>query len=168
MIGAYCAFFKPYNYARGIFEQIYTQFIYIIKNYDKGIQISIEFLQDQGITKEIHNYINNMNTSYKYVSGVIIIVIIIVIILNIFTNINRKFLIFVKDLLYDRYANKFKGIINKYKYYKMKQIEKDQEDEQQSNTSINTNENNLFLNKINIIKNLNINNLDLNNLKKFI
>ena len=163
MIGAYCAFFKPYNYARGVFEQIYAQFIYILKNYDKGIQSSIEFLQDQGISKEIHNYINNMKTSYKYVSAGIIIVIIIVIILNSFTNINRKFLIFVKDLLYDRYEDKFKGIINKYKYYKMKKIEKDQEEEQEANTNINTNENNLFLNKINIIKNV-----DLNQLKKLI
>ena len=160
MIGAYIAFFKPYNYSRETINYVFSQFMYIIKNYSDAGTYFMNFIKEQGIAKEINVYLSDMKTSYKYVSIVIIVLLIIFIILNMFTNVNRLFLKFVKDIMYDRYSNKFNTIIKKYKYYKMKQLEYDEgEKEDEKNDK---NETNTFLNKINSIKNL-----DINQLKKY-
>ena len=162
MIGAYIAFFKPYSYIKDSINTSYSYIIYFIKNSSKSSTYIINFIKENGIPQEMNNYLNNMTTSYKYISVAIIILLIIFIILNMFTNVNRTFLNFIKDIMYDRYSGKFNNIIKKYRYYKMKQLEYEEGENDDSQNKNKNNDSNSFLYRINRIKNF-----DINELKKY-
>ena len=68
-----------------------------------------------------------------------------------FTNVNKKFLIFIKNIIRDEFSSKFSGIIKKYKKFKKRQLEEEAKKEKE----IEKNEESS--NKINNMKNLTIN-----------
>lgn len=177
MIGAYYAFFKPYDYCKSTIEQVINQIKYAFenaKNFKKYINNLINSLE---FAKELNIQLNNMKTSYKYVSGGIIIIILIFIILNMFTNINRRFLIFIRNIIYNNYKGKYINLRKKLATYKLNKLIKESYDtkgitknfdtikrirneEQQKNNNNNNNATNFsVLNRIDEIKNLNINQL---------
>ena len=63
-----------------------------------------------------------MEDSYKYVSGIVIVIIIIFIILNMFTNVNRLFLLFIRNLIYNNYEGKYNDINKKFATFKLNKI----------------------------------------------
>jgi len=178
MIGAYASFFKPYNYVKtnidGVIDQVKYTFSNM-KNFTKSIKDLIDSL---GFAKEINDQLNNMKDSYKYVTGAIIVIIIIFIIMNMFTNVNRNFLLFIRSIIYNNYGNKYKSISKKYASFKLnkiitesnemkgvtknysiiKKIKKEEEEKDLANDM--NNENNFsILNRIDNIKNLGFNQL---------
>ena len=68
-----------------------------------------------------------------------------------FTNINKKFLTIIKDIIYNRYSSKINIVIEKYKKFKKRKLKEENEKEKEIEKNENT------LNKINNIKNLTIN-----------
>ena len=71
-------------------------------------------LDSLAFTKEINKQLNNMEDSYKYVSGGVIVIIIIFIILNMFTNVNRQFLKFIRNIIYNNYEGKYNDLRKKF------------------------------------------------------
>ena len=148
MIGAYYSFFEPYNFIKNIINQVSK---YIFNSYENFNQNIVDFVSNSSYKKEITIYLDQMKDSYKYVSGIIIIIIIIFIVLNMFTNINKKFLTIIKDIIYNRYSSKINIVIEKYKKFKKRKLKEENEKEKEIEKNENT------LNKINNIKNLTIN-----------
>ena len=151
MIGAYYSFAKPYNYIRTTIKQIIKQIKYTFSSYKNFYETIINFIKKSSYAKEISIYFDQLKDSYKYASGAIIIIIIVFIILNMFTNVNKKFLIFIKNIIRDEFSSKFSGIIKKYKKFKKRQLEEEAKKEKE----IEKNEESS--NKINNMKNLTIN-----------
>ena len=122
MIGAYYAFFKPYDYIKTTTEGLIDQVKYTFKNsptftkYIEDLIVSLEF------SKELNKQLGNMEKGYKYVIGIIIIIIILFIIMNMFTNVNRKILLFIRSIIYNNYGEKYKNIRKKYASFKLNKI----------------------------------------------
>ena len=122
MIGAYYSFFKPYNYVKTTIDGIIDQAKYTLNNshiltkYIEDLIISLDF------SKELNEQLGNMEKSYKYVIGIIIIIIILFIIMNMFTNVNRRFLLFIRSIIYNNYGEKYKIIRKKYASFKLNKI----------------------------------------------
>ena len=125
MIGAYYAFFKPYNYVKTTVDRILEQIKYTFKN-AKNLKIIInKFIDSLEFADELNKQLNNMKSSYKYTSGVIIIIIVIFIILNMFTNVNKNFLIFIRNILHNNYKGKYDDIRKQFASYKLNKIIKE-------------------------------------------
>ena len=174
MIGAYYSFFKPYNYFKTIIEGVIYQIKYTFKNTANLKEYITNILNSLHFTKEINEQLSNMEDSYKYVSAVIIVIIIIFIILNMFTNVNRQLLLFIRNILYNNYKGKYNDIRKKFATFKLNKIIKEstemkgitknydtikkiRKEEQEKDKNINNNS--PFLNRIDEIKNLGFNQL---------
>ena len=175
MIGAYYAFFKPYNYVKTNIEGVIDQVKYSLKNM-KNLTKSLEnIINSFEFTTEINEQLNKMQDSYKYVGGAIIVIIIIFIIMNMFTNVNRRFLLFIRSIIYNNYGDKYKNIRKKYASFKLNKIITESNEangitknyntimkikKEENENDLKNNENNFpILERIDNIKNLNINQL---------
>ena len=103
MIGAYYSFFKPYSYIKTNVNAVIEQVKYTFKNAKNFKKSITNFIDSLEFADELNDQLKNMKNSYKYVSGIVIVIIVIFIILNMFTNVNRFFLKFIRDLLYNHY-----------------------------------------------------------------
>lgn len=175
MIGAYYAFFKPYNYLKTTGEGIVNQIKNTFKNSENFKKSITNILNSLAFTKEIKEQLNNMEDSYKYVSAVVIVIIIIFIILNMFTNVNKKFLLFIRNIIYNNYKGKYNDLRKKFATFKLTKIIKDSDEmkgitknydtikrikkEEAEKKDSQKNNNSLFLNRIDEIKNLGFNQL---------
>tara|TARA_B100001121_G_C18680971_1_gene618520 strand:- start:396 stop:2354 length:1959 start_codon:yes stop_codon:yes gene_type:complete len=178
MIGAYYSFFKPYNYVKTTIEGVIDQIKYTFKNAKNFQKTIINFVNSLKFAEELNKQLNDMKDSYKYASGGVIVVIIIFIILNMFTNVNRQFLKFIRNIIYNNYKGKYTDIRKKFASYKLnkiinesnemkgisknfdtiKRIRKEELDKKSQEKS-NNNYNFSILDRIDSIKNLNINEL---------
>ena len=178
MIGAYYAFFKPYNYIKTTIEGILDQIKYTFKNAKNFKRTINKFIDSLEFADELNKQLSNMKDSYKYTSGVIIIIIVIFIILNMFTNVNKNFLIFIRNILYNNYKGKYDDIRKQFASYKLNKIIKESNEmkgvtknydtimkikkEEEAREEKNTKEevdNSSILNRIDSIKNLKIDQL---------
>lgn len=178
MIGAYYSFFKPYNYVKTTIEGVLDQIKYTFKNAKNFQKTIINFVNSLEFAEELNKQLNNMKDSYKYATGGVIVVIIIFIILNMFTNVNRQFLKIIRNIIYNNYKGKYADIRKKFASYKLdkiinesnemkgisknfdtiKKIRKEELDKKSQEKS-NNNYNFSVLDRIDSIKNLNINQL---------
>ena len=176
MIGAYYSFFKPYSYIKTNVNAVIEQVKYTFKN-AKNLKKSItNFINSLEFADELNEQLKNMKDSYKYVSGIVIVIIVIFIILNMFTNVNRFFLKFIRDLLYNHYKGKYNDINKKFASFKLNKIinesnemkgftknyntiMKIRKEEQEKDKKNKISNDSFILNRIDNIKNLGINQL---------
>ena len=167
--------FKPYNYLKTTGEGIINQIKHTFKNAENFKKSITNILDSLAFTKEIKEQLNNMEDSYKYVSAAVIVIIIIFIILNMFTNVNRQFLLFIRNIIYNNYEGKYNDLRKKFDTFKLTKIIKESDEmkgitknydtikrikkEEEPKKDSQENNNSLFLNRIDEIKNLGFNQL---------
>ena len=176
MIGAYYSFFKPYDYIKTNINAIIDQVKYTFKNAKNFKKSITNFIDSLEFADELNDQLKNMKDSYKYVTGVVIVIIVIFIILNMFTNVNRFFLKFIRDLLYNHYKGKYNDINKKFASFKLNKIinesnemkgftenyntiMKIRKEEKEKDKKNKISDDSFILNRIDNIKNLGINQL---------
>ena len=127
-IGAYGGFIQFFLDIYFTFKKITRDPKNIIYYINEKYNILIEYLKGY---KEIYTtieYVENMKEVYKYLSIVFIVVLVVFIILNMFTNVNKNFLQFIAELIYNDQKNKFNSIRSNYMKFKLENLQKEEKE----------------------------------------